>query len=93
MRSADSVRARLRLPTPSLRRDGEEGAHVARLEREELLHVGQAIEMRSEEGEELAEIPLIGLRGLGGELALGADIGEPILDRLAHVRRSHISRG
>ena len=40
---------------------GEEGAHVARLEREKLLHVRQAVEMRREEGEELPEIPLIGL--------------------------------
>jgi len=45
-----------------------------------------------EEGEELADVAAIGFRGVGGELALGRKISEPILDRLADVRRPHICR-
>jgi hypothetical protein len=62
------------------------------LQREQLGHIGQAIEVDGEKREELADVPRIRLRRLGRELALGADIGEPTLDRLAHVRRPHISR-
>ena len=35
---------------------GQKGAHVARLERQQLLHVGQAIEVAGEEGEELGDV-------------------------------------
>ena len=71
---------------------GEKGAHVARLEREQLLHVRQAIEVAGEEGEELGDVSGVGFRGVGRELALDGEISEPILDRLADVRRPHITQ-
>ena len=70
----------------------KKGAHVARLERQQLLHVGQAVEMAGEEGEELGDVALIGLRRIGRELALDGEISEPVLDRLADVARPHITR-
>ena len=48
--------------------------------------------MAGEEGEELDDVPLIGFRRVGRELALDSKISEPVLDRLADVRRPHISR-
>ena len=67
---------------------GKKGAHVARLERQELLHVRQAVEMAGEEGEELGDVAFIGLGRVGRELALDAEIGEPVPDRLADVSAS-----
>ena len=70
---------------------GKKAAHVARLQRQQLLHVRQLVELPREEGEELGDVAAIGFRRIGGELALDGEISKPALDRLADVRRPHIS--
>ena len=39
---------------------GQKGAHVAGRERQQLLHVGQTIDLAGEEGEELGDVAAIG---------------------------------
>src|SRR5215472_18198804 len=71
---------------------GEEGADVARRKRQEPVHIWQAIELPGKERQELPDVALIGLRGLGRELALGGKISEPRLDRLADKSAPHMTR-
>ena len=66
---------------------GEEGAHVARGERVEMGERRQAVQLRGEEGEELAEVAAIGLGGIDGELALDREISMPRLDRALEIGR------
>jgi hypothetical protein len=65
----------------------EEGANVARRQREELLHVRQFAALTREEGEELRDVAAIGFRRVRRELALDREIGEPVLDRLTEIGR------
>ena len=68
---------------------GEEGADIACLERQELVHIRQAVMLIGEEADELADVAAIGLDRLGGKVPLDAEIIEPGLDRLGDVRRRH----
>ena len=81
MRSADNVRDRLRLPTPSRPARREEGAHVAGGESVHLRKRRQPVQMAGEEAQELGEVAGIGLRGVRRELALDLEIGKPSLHR------------
>ena len=71
---------------------GKERAHIPRRQSEQLRHVRQAIEVPSEESKELADVAGVGLGRVVRELALDRDVVEPVLDRLANVRRPHKSR-
>src|SRR3990170_1149247 len=85
MRSALKLRARLRLPTPSLRR-------AARKARTSRAWSARRCFMSGEKSEELRDISFVGFRRVGRELPLDGEISEPIADRLADVRRPHITR-
>src|SRR5262245_64606874 len=87
MRSALKVRDRLRLPTPSLRR----AARKARTSRAESaiscfmsgsLFCARAMKTRN------WDIAFVSFGRVRRELALDGKIGEPVLDRLAQVRRA-----
>ena len=88
MRSALNVRDRLRLPTPSLRRAARK-ARTSRAESAKSCFMSGSLSCaRGDEGEELADVALVDFGRVRRELALDRKIGEPVLDRLAQVRRA-----
>ena len=78
-------------PHPFAPARGEKGAHVASLEREQLGMSGRRFRWPARKARNWAISRCIGFRGVGRQLALGGEISEPSLDRLADVRRAHIS--
>ena len=92
MRSALKLRASDRLPTPSPRRAARKARTSRAWRRQQMLHVGQAIEMAGEEGEELGDVSLVGFGRIAGQLALDTEISEPVPHRLADESAPHITR-
>ena len=87
MRSADSVRDRLRLPTPCARRDARKARTSRAAESIEVRERRQPVQMAGEEAQELGDVAGIGLRRVRRKLALDLEIGKPSLHRPLEVWR------